>query len=333
MINEKIAVWRTYMNKYDGLGQYLKNKNTNIVEISFKEIEERINDKLPNSFYLYTACWSTYSSHFGRVILSYGYKTRVNINNQKVTFIKESSVIEIKTTKLSTNTQKGLKRNIEIPADLFDYFSNFEQPYFNDENSRYRSYDHLRRAFIKYRKDNTKKDYLALMLYTYLASWGMLRNSFLMQKDYKFNYGIIDILCDEKYDSLINIDCFNIKETDIKVLTDLIESIRNFYIGCKFFEGHNLKKISSVTDTLISKIVLGTFGCLIAYDRYVKRTLKALKIPTKLGVKSIKLLFEFIKENKQQLTLLNSKFDRDLYTTVKIVDMVFFEYGQANLNN
>lgn len=316
------------MNKYDGLGQYLKNKNTNIVEITFKEIEERINDKLPNSFYLYSACWSTYSSHFGRVILSYGYKTKVNIKSQKVTFIKESGVIENKTTKLYANMKKSLKRNIEIPTDLFDYFVNFEQPYFNDENSRYRSYDHLRNAFIKYRKNDDKKDYLALMLYTYLASWGMLRNSFLLQKDYKFNLGLIEILCSKKYDGLMNVDCFNIKCSEIELLFDLIEDIGNFYLGNDYFEGSDLKKVASVTDTLISKIILGTFGCLIAYDRYVKHTLSILKIPVKLGKKSIVELFNFIKENQERIISLIPKFDRNLYTPAKIVDMLFFEYGQ-----
>ena len=49
------------------------------------------------------------------------------------------------------------------------------------------SEERLFKEIIKYKNDETMYNYITLNLYAYLASWGMLRNSFLMQKDYFFH--------------------------------------------------------------------------------------------------------------------------------------------------
>ena len=59
-------------------------------------------------------------------------------------------------------------------------------------------------------------NYITLNLYAYLASWGMLRNSFLMQKDYLFSKPVVEILCKDKYSNLISFNPF--KEN---IITDL----------------------------------------------------------------------------------------------------------------
>ena len=66
-----------------------------------------------------------------------------------------------------------------------------------DQNMRYRSFDHcyfyFQKNYKKYR-DDAIKDTMALHLFAYLSSWGMLRNSFLLQKDYQFNREVVDII-------------------------------------------------------------------------------------------------------------------------------------------
>lgn len=71
--------------------------------------------------------------------------------------------------------------------NINEYINKFIDSYHNDKNGRYRSYDHCRESFLKYKNDETMYNYITLNLYAYLASWGMLRNSFLMQKDYLFS--------------------------------------------------------------------------------------------------------------------------------------------------
>ena len=98
------------------------------------------------------------------------------------------------------------------------HVNKFIEVYNSDENGRYLSYDHIRRAFLKYRKDEDKCDLLALNLYAYLASWGMLRNSFLQQKDYKFLIPVVKILCDPKFETLIDYDPFNDRDKEKALL-------------------------------------------------------------------------------------------------------------------
>ena len=88
--------------------------------------------------------------------------------------------------------------NQDLLCNISKYVDKFTDVYCSDNNGRYLSYDHIRSNFLKYRKDESKKELITLYLYAYLASWGMLRNSFLMQKDYKFLMPVIAVLSSEK---------------------------------------------------------------------------------------------------------------------------------------
>ena len=157
----------------------------------------------------------------------------------------------------------------------------------------------------------------------------MLRNSFLMQKDYLFSRPIVDVLCSDKYDSLINFNPFGeVTNQDIRLIQEVAFLIRNNYVGKEYFsEGSDeLKTIDNVTDTLVSKIMLGTLGCTVAYDRYVKQGLASLNMTQKMGSQSIKELCAFAKANEEEIKEEISKLN-DLYTPMKIIDMYFFEKG------
>lgn len=214
-------------------------------------------------------------------------------------------------------------------VDLSVHVNKFIEVYDSDENGRYLSYDHIRKAFLEYRKDEDMKDLLALNLYAYLASWGMLRNSFLQQKDYKFLTPVIAILSDPKYESLIDYNPFNDRDKEkAPLMMKLIKRIRNFFIGETYYEEgtRKLKSIDNVSDTLVTKILLGTLGCTIAYDTYAKKGLSSHGMIQKVGIDSIMELRAFAKANEAEIKELLSKLN-ELYTPMKIIDMYFFEEG------
>ena len=208
------------------------------------------------------------------------------------------------------------------------YVKKFRDVYSADTNSRYMSYDHCRKVFLEYRKDPNKYDLITLNLYAYLASWGMLRNSFLMQKDYIFNKGVVEILCKEKYDSLLSYDPFIATEKDDKLIIELANEIRGFYLGKEYFtEGLNKNEvISNVSDTLVTKIILGTFACTVAYDTYVRKGLSIHNMHQNFCERSLHEIREYAKANKLciegQLIGLNK-----YYNPIKIIDMCLFERG------
>ena len=220
-------------------------------------------------------------------------------------------------------------RVINEKVDLTEHVSKFIKVYNSDKNGRYLSYDHIRTAFLSLRKDASQRDLLTLHLYAYLASWGMLRNSFLMQKDYKFLTPIVDILCKAKYESLINYDPFNDAGTsNARLIMELVKEMQDYFIGKSYFEegSKELKTIDNVSDTLVTKILLGTIGCTVAYDTYVRKGLANHNITQKVGVKSIMELKSFAQSNETEIKEILSKLN-DLYTPMKIIDMYFFEEG------
>lgn len=70
-----------------------------------------------------------------------------------------------------------------------------------DENERYRSWEHCYSNFCHAReRADADYNYLSLQLAFYLASWGMYRgSSFLLQKDYKVHIPVVKELLKAKY--------------------------------------------------------------------------------------------------------------------------------------
>ena len=221
--------------------------------------------------------------------------------------------------------------SINEKVDLMEHVGKFIHVYSSDKNGRYLSYDHIRKAFLTFRKDESQRDLLTLHLYAYLASWGMLRNSFLMQKDYKFLTPVVDILCKAKYEPIINYDPFTDTGTSkARLIMELVKEMRGYFIGKTYYEegSRRLKTINNVSDTLVTKILLGTTGCTVAYDTYVRKGLSNHNLTQKIGIKSILELRSFAQTNKEEIQEILSKLN-DLYTPMKIIDMYFFEEGFA----
>ena len=102
----------------------------------------------------------------------------------------------------------GVLANGELMQTYADKFMDI---YCKDKNSRYRSYDYIHSFYLAKRSDNRNKtlDKVALRLFAFLGSWGMLcRGAFLMQKDYRFLIPVIKILNKTDYKELCNVVFF-----------------------------------------------------------------------------------------------------------------------------
>lgn len=201
-----------------------------------------------------------------------------------------------------------------------------------DENGRYRSWEYCYSHFIKARGNkDVDYDYLSLQLAFYLASWGMYRgSSFLLQKDYRIHIPVVKELLSEKYDSLAGIKCTGFrKESNQKLLQNINSFLDKYYDKIR----HEVKEQelkSQLSYTLITKILMGTLGCVPAYDRYFIVGIKNQKVAKgSYNIKSIMQLVNFYENNMERLECVREKMEVDgmSYPQMKMLDMGFWQIG------
>lgn len=187
---------------------------------------------------------------------------------------------------------------------------------------------HCYRAFQKNRgaKEGDIIDLLSLNLGFYLASWGMLRSSFLLQKDYTVHQPIVEIILEGRYEPLWGITAKDIKKDhNLNLIGEISERIRNAYaMQTPAVSG----KINHATDTLITKILLGTFGCTPAFDRYFVDGLKSFGFSTAaFGKTALNELADFYIKNEAELECLRKDFERSgfEYSAMKLLDMCLWQ--------
>lgn len=220
--------------------------------------------------------------------------------------------------------------------DRVDFIIKSSTEFYNalktDENGRYRSWEYCYSHFIKARgSKDVDYDYLSLQLAFYLASWGMYRgSSFLLQKDYKIHIPVVKELLSEKYDTLAGIECSNLrKESKQKLLQDINSFLEQYYDKIRReVKEQDLK--NKLSFTLITKILMGTLGCVPAYDRYFIAGIKNKKVATgNYNIKSIMQLVDFYEKNADQLEYAREKMEIEglLYPQMKMIDMGFWQIG------
>ncbi len=201
-----------------------------------------------------------------------------------------------------------------------------------DENGRYRSWEHCYSNFINARDNkNAELDYLSLQLAFYLASWGMYRgSSFLLQKDYKIHIPVVKELLKEEYDPLAGIDCVELKREENQRLLENINAFLDEYYSNIRDEVKNIKVRNQLSSTLITKILMGTLGCVPAYDRYFISGIKKQKVASgNYNMKSIGQLVDFYEKNIVELENIRKdmKVNGMAYPQMKILDMAFWQIG------
>lgn len=208
----------------------------------------------------------------------------------------------------------------------------FHKKLLNDKHDRYRSWEHCYLFFKSNRNKDVDINLFSLNLFAYLASWGMLRgSSFLLQKDYTFHNDVVEELLKSKYDILIDLNPKDINEETVSLLLKLkLRMIEIYHNNTQVVNGEVCYgKLAS--DTLITKILLGTLGCSPAYDRYFIDGLRDKGIPN-LSFKR-KSLFElkkfYIRNSEELINTQNhiNTLSEVQYPMMKIVDMYFWEIG------
>ena len=201
-----------------------------------------------------------------------------------------------------------------------------------NENGRSRSWEHCYRVFRDARTDPSPDyDYLSLHLAFYLASWGMYRgSSFLLQKDYKVLSPIVEEILKPEYDCLFGVACTDLREPEVQErLKNVSDNIANHF-GPIRDEVAGRKVASSVSPVLITKILMGTLGCVPAYDRFFEEGAKYLVLKEKNYKKNSLLELADIYEahnDRLEEARRGMRTDDLIYPQMKLLDMGFWQIG------
>ena len=211
----------------------------------------------------------------------------------------------------------------------------FENPLGNYclPNERNASFDYCYNYFQSFRKDNKISEIASdenlemscLQIGFYLASWGMLRgSSFLAQKSVA-HYG--DLI------RLIAITTPDFWEIDVARYKDegVISSLLCFEkkIRDSIPEGTGKKRIAS--ETLTTKIMLGIFGNIPAFDSYFLKGFENIYVDEI----ALEKIYNFYAANNESIdnyriptiNFSDGKPTYRLYSQAKIIDMIFFMEG------
>lgn len=224
------------------------------------------------------------------------------------------------TSKAKLNESNG----IDIDKSVKDFISK------SRPNDRYTSFDYCYNYFrttIDPKKDIEKS---CLTLGFYLASWGMFRgSSFLSKKSARYFEETVE------YISAVE---RSVWEIDVDTYTDQsIQKIISVYGEIK----KSLVKNGSADLTLITKVLLGVFGFIPAFDSYFTDTFRSISGGQcgfrRVNPKSLDSIRKFYQEHKDTIdNLSNQTFTTDFrsgqktkinYPKAKIIDMYGFTEG------
>ena len=229
-------------------------------------------------------------------------------------------------------TEKTLSEQVESAIKAFREIN-------EDESSRLKSWDYCYQAFCKENKnkdDENTIDFLSLHLAFYLASWGMYRgSSFLLQKSYKVHSAAVSEMRKSEYDVLRGIDPEKLEnDANIQLLLTLEKNLHDIYVKERQ-KNPEMEKSLKVSDLLIQKIIMGVFGCVPAYDKFVTRRLKEYNIAKasleKNKIKDdIKGLVSFYNEYKNLIDDAAKEASKDFeYPKMRVIDFILWQLGYS----
>ncbi len=207
------------------------------------------------------------------------------------------------------------------------------EKYFNElrslpQNSNL-SWENCYKFFYENRNNIVNDDMLekaALHLAFYLASWGMYRgDTFLRQYDHSVYKGLIIVLL-KGYSNFFDKDFVDWKDLE-RAKNDIAKHFKDLKRKDKKYK-------NEPTETLITKILMGIFGCVPAYDRFVKIALQEYnrehphkRICQTFNYVSYKALKDWWKQYNcsEQHYLKGSTIT---YPPTKLVDVYFWSVGK-----
>ena len=157
----------------------------------------------------------------------------------------------------------------------------------------------------------------------YLASWGMYRGStFLLQHAYTVHLGVVDCLASPRFAPLWERE-FGSEADDVELVPVILEAAKEITKAYSQF--------GEPTETLVTKVLLGTFGCLPACDQYFIAGFRGAKLGySYLNAKFVNKLLAFSCEHLTELRreqAIIKKHSGATYPLMKLVDMYFWQLG------
>ena len=208
----------------------------------------------------------------------------------------------------------------------------------SNPDDRYTSFDYCYNYFRTSKPDDLTNDIekSCLTLGFYLASWGMFRgSSFLLEKSVKhFQPTIQYVATIDKTVWEIDVDSYD--KENIQAIIKIYNDIKN-----------RLIPNDNADLTLITKILLGVFGFIPAFDNFFCDTFRALFSGQcgfrRVNPNSLTCIKQFYESNKTTIDKLsNGTFTTDFmteqktttnYTKAKIIDMFGFTVGLKKSTN
>ena len=220
--------------------------------------------------------------------------------------------------------------------ELIDELISAAQTFYDDaranENGRSRSWEHCYRVFRDARTaPSPDYDYLSLHLAFYLASWGMYRGScFILQKDYKVHTPVVEEILKPEYDCLFGLACADLRDDDVrKQYTNLYIYIDGYFDPIRNEVAGRVVE-NRVSPVLITKILMGTLGCVPAYDRFFVDGIKKHKVTTQeYSLESVRKLAKFYEAHNDRLEEARRGMRTEdlVYPQMKLLDMGFWQIG------
>lgn len=205
-----------------------------------------------------------------------------------------------------------------------------------DNNGRYKSFDlcyqHFRTHFRNLDKSMIDPEKSCAIMSAFLASWGMMRaSSFLFKHNYRILRPVIDYIAglDE---SCWEIDLVNYPQNYDRIL-EIYRDIKGILVPNE-----------SQGKTLVTKIMLGVFGMIPAFDENFTTFMREQATSTckfrSFNKDALESIYYFYKKNKELVEELNQDervrvidFDEnrtDLkYSMAKVIDMIGFIGGEV----
>jgi hypothetical protein len=208
---------------------------------------------------------------------------------------------------------------MDIEGNLKTYLGKHEP------TARYTSFDYCFNHFQSHRGVGLAElaspagmELSCLHLGFYLASWGMLRgSSALLQRSIRHYAPVIEVVASAS-PSLWEIDAHAYTDEAIEALRETAGQLR-------------AALPDGASDILVTKIMLGTFGCVPAFDTYFK---KGFGVST-FGGQSLRKIAGFYRENADIIEahrvptfdFASGATTNRRYTRAKVIDMIFFIEG------
>jgi hypothetical protein len=218
-----------------------------------------------------------------------------------------------------------MKEDVMIHEKICAYYEGIA----GDPHHRYRSWEHCYKFFRDVTSSGiaAQRHHAALQLGFYLASWGMYRGStFLLQHAYTVHLKVVDCLRLSRFAPLWERE-FGSEAKDLELVPLILEAAEAIKKAYSDF--------GQATETLVTKVLLGTFGCLPACDQYfIAGFRQEVKGYSWLTEKLVRKLLDFSRKNLTELRgeqKIIRKHSGAHYPLMKLLDMYFWQIGYEAL--